>query len=213
MSLSGSYQERDFGDSQVGVPNGWRPFRCDSNAYGIIPQPGAPDSEAIVNCPGPNDVYSVPQNLNYRVVGVERQRTNGPLTLQYKPLDNITATLDDTYSENKIQQQRNEMSVWFNYGSSASPVTYSEIVNPPTSDLATAGSKAATRHQNKSLGFNLHWAVNDQFKLDFDIHRSTAEECWCSCPRTQTSCNVTALHRRRPSRPRACKPRGSYRPR
>ena len=54
------------------------------------------------------------------MVGVERQRTNGQLTLQYKPLDNITTTLDYTYSENKIQQQRNEMSVWFNYGPSAS---------------------------------------------------------------------------------------------
>nr|WP_088062272.1 TonB-dependent receptor [Xanthomonas fragariae] len=184
VSLSGSYQERDFGYSQVGVPNGWRAFRGDATAYGTIPQPGAPGSESIVNRPGTNAIYSVPQNLNYRVVGVERQRTNGQLTLQYKPLDNITTTLDYTYSENKIQQQRNEMSVWFNYGPSASawtngpvagPVIYSEIVNPPTSDLATAGSNAATRNQNKSLGFNVDWAVTDQFKLNVDLHRSTAE--------------------------------------
>ncbi len=76
VSLSGSYQERDVGYSQVGVPNGWRAFRGDSTAYGTIPQPGAPGSENIVNRPGPNDIYSVPQNLNDRVVGVERQRTN-----------------------------------------------------------------------------------------------------------------------------------------
>ena len=60
MSLSGSYQERDFGYSQVGVPNGWRSFRGDSTAYGTIPQPGAPGSENITNRPGPNDIYSVP---------------------------------------------------------------------------------------------------------------------------------------------------------
>ncbi|MBO9787186.1 TonB-dependent receptor [Xanthomonas phaseoli] len=204
VSLSGSYQERDFGYSQVGVPNGWRAFRGDSTAYGTIPQPGAPGSENIVNRPGPNDIYSVPQNLNYRVVGVERQRTNGQLVLQYKPLDNITTTLDYTYSENEIQQQRNEMSVWFNYGPSASswtkgpvagPITYSEIVNPPTSDLATAGSNAATRNQNKSLGFNVDWAVNDQFKLNFDIHRSTAEAGADSPYGSSNSLGVSGFYR------------------
>ncbi|MEA9656982.1 TonB-dependent receptor [Xanthomonas campestris] len=204
VSLSGSYQERDFGYSQVGVPNGWRSFRGDSTAYGTIPQPGAPGSENITNRPGPNDIYSVPQNLNYRVVGVERQRTNGQLVLQYKPLDNITTTLDYTYSENKIQQQRNEMSVWFNYGPSASawtngpvagPVTYSEIVNPATSDLATAGSNAATRNQNKSLGFNVDWAVTDQFKLNFDIHRSTAEAGADSPYGSSNSLGVSGFYR------------------
>lgn len=146
----------------------------------------------------------MPQNLNYRVVGVERQRTNGQLVLQYKPLDNITTTLDYTYSENKIQQQRNEMSVWFNYGPSASawtkgpvagPITYSEIVNPPTSDLATAGSNAATRNQNKSLGFNVDWAVNDQFKLNFDIHRSTAEAGADSPYGSSNSLGVSGFYR------------------
>ena len=108
ISLSGSYQERDFGFSQVSVPNGWRAFRGDENNWGTIPQPGTPGSENITNRPGPDDIYSVPQNLNYSVTGVQRQRTNGQLTLQFAPTDRITTTLDYTYSENKIQQQRNE---------------------------------------------------------------------------------------------------------
>ncbi|MCF5940952.1 TonB-dependent receptor, partial [Xanthomonas perforans] len=116
----------------------------------------------------------------------------------------FTTTLDYTYSENKIQQQRNEMSVWFNYGPSASswtkgpvagPITYSEIVNPPTSDLATAGSNAATRNQNKSLGFNVDWAVNDQFKLNFDIHRSTAEAGADSPYGSSNSLGVSGFYR------------------
>ena len=96
IALTASYQEREFGFSQVSVPNGWRVFRGDENNWGTIPQPGTTGSENITNRPGPDDIYSVPQNLNYSVNGLKRQRTNGQLTLQYAPTDRITTTLDYT---------------------------------------------------------------------------------------------------------------------
>jgi hypothetical protein len=40
------------------------------------------------------------------------------LTLQYKPVDTLVTTLDYTYSENKIQTKRNDISAWFNFGPS-----------------------------------------------------------------------------------------------
>jgi len=184
VGISGSYQERDYGFSQVKVDSGWHTFQGSTNDWGTIPQPGQPGSENIVNRPGPNDVYSVPQNLNYSVSGVRRERTNGQLVLQYKPIDDITTTLDYTYSENKVQVQRNEMSVWFNFGPSASswtdgpvaaPLVYSEIIDPANSDLAMGGGKSATKNQNKSLGFNTAWKVSDSLNLGLDVHHSTAE--------------------------------------
>jgi TonB-dependent receptor len=184
VALTGSYQERDFGFSQVGVPNGWRPFRGDENNWGTIPQPGTPGSENITNRPGPTDIYSVPQNLNYSVNGVQRQRTNGQLTLQWAPADNVTTTLDYTYSENKIQQQRNELSVWFNYGPSvsswtdgpvAAPLIYKEIINPATSDVSMGGMRLANVNENKSLGFNVDWEISDALDLSLDYHNSSAE--------------------------------------
>jgi TonB-dependent receptor len=184
VSLSASYQERDLGFNQAAVANGWRPFRGDENNWGTIPQTGTPGSENITNRPGPNDVYSVPQNLGYSVNGIQRQRTNGQLTLQYAPLDNLTATLDYTYSENKIQQQRNDLSVWFNFGPSSSswtdgpvagPNIYSETIVPATSDLAMGGAEFATRNENNSLGFNLAWEISDVFGLELDAHSSSAE--------------------------------------
>ncbi|MFC3816775.1 TonB-dependent receptor [Lysobacter sp. GCM10012299] len=184
VALTGSYQERDFGFSQVGVPNGWRPFRGDENNWGTIPQPGTPGSENITNRPGPTDIYSVPQNLNYSVNGVQRQRTNGQLTLQWAPADNITTTLDYTYSENKIQQQRNELSVWFNFGPSvsswtdgpvAAPLIYKEIINPATSDVSMGGMRLANVNENKSLGFNVDWDISDSLDLSLDYHNSSAE--------------------------------------
>lgn len=196
IALSGSYQARDFGFSQVAVGNGWRgPFRGDENNWGTIPQPGTPGSENITNRPDPTDIYNVPQNLNYNVNGVQRQRTNGQLTLQWAPTDNVTTTLDYTYSENKIQQQRNELSVWFNFGPSvsswtdgpvAAPIIYSETIPCGAYDAATeryagcadlsmGGAKFANVSENKSLGFNVEWEVNDRLNLEFDYHNSSAE--------------------------------------
>jgi hypothetical protein len=75
-------------------------------------------------------VYSVPQNLNYNFNGVQRQRTNGQLTLQYAPVDTLTTTLDYTYSENKIQTKRNDLSAWFNFGPSTSSWTKGPVASP-----------------------------------------------------------------------------------
>jgi len=184
VALTASYQERDLGYNQVSVGNGWRTFQGDENNWGTIPQPGTPGSERITNRPGPDDIYSVPQNLNYSVNGVQRQRTNGQLTLQWAPTDRVTTTLDYTYSENRIQTQRNELSVWFNFGPSSStwtdgpvaaPLVYSELIVPANSDLSMGGAKYATKNENKSLGFNTRWDVTDDFGLEFDYHDSTAE--------------------------------------
>jgi len=184
VALTASYQERNLGFNQAAVGNGWRPFAGDENNWGTIPQPGTPGSQNITNRPDPTDTYSVPQNLGYSVNGVERKRTNGQLTFQFRPVDAVTTTLDYTYSENKVLTQRNELSVWFNFGPSvtswsdgpvASPLSYSETINPATSDLSMGGAKFATKNQNDSLGFNLEWEVTDRFGIQLDYHDSTAE--------------------------------------
>src|SRR5262245_21634186 len=87
VALTASYQKRDLGFNQASVPNGWRAFAGDENNWGTIPQPGAPGSQNITNRPAASDTYSVPQNLNYSVNGLERKRTNGQLTLQFAPTD------------------------------------------------------------------------------------------------------------------------------
>jgi TonB-dependent receptor len=184
VALSASYQKRDLGFNQAAVGNGWRAFAGDENNWGTIPQPGQPGSQNITNRPGPTDTYSVPQNLGYSVNGIERKRTNGQLTLQYAPVEDLVATLDYTYSENQVALQRNELSVWFNFGPSTSswsngpvagPKVYSETIVPANSDLSMGGAKFATRNQNKSAGFNLAWKPADKFGLALDFHDSSAE--------------------------------------
>jgi TonB-dependent receptor len=184
IALSASYQERNLGYNQAAVSNGWKgPFRGDENNWGTIPQPGTAGSENITNRPDPGDIYQVPQNLNYNMSGIQRQRTNGQLTFQFAPTKALTTTLDYTYSENKVQTRRNDVSAWFNFGPSSSswtdgpvaaPLVYTEIINPATSDIAMGAADFATRTQNKSLGFNAAWRVNSDIRLELDAHKSTA---------------------------------------
>jgi TonB-dependent receptor len=184
VSLSASYQERNSGFNQAAVGNGWRAFAGDENNWGTIPQPGQPGSERITNRPDATDTYSVPQNLGYSVNGIERKRTNGQLALQWRPVDAVTATLDYTYSENKIQTERNELSVWFNFGPSTSswsdgpvagPLVYTELIPAANSDLSMGGAKFASKNENNSLGFNLAWEASDRLGFQLDYHDSSAE--------------------------------------
>lgn len=190
IAVTASYQERDAGYNQASVGNGWRPFGADQGGWGSIPQ----DSPNIVNRPDGDDIYSVPQNLGYGFNSIERKRTNGQATFQFKPTDALTATLDYTYSENKVHTRRNELSVWFNFGASgstwtdgpvAAPLQYTEFYtfadNPNTpfvieggSDVSMGGADYATRNENNSVGFNLEYEVSDKLGLELDYHSSKA---------------------------------------
>jgi TonB-dependent receptor len=196
VAISASYQDRSAGYNQAAVQSGYHSILgSDANAWGTIAN-NPPSS--ITNRPGPNDIYQVPQDLRYLITGIERKRTNGQLTLQFKPVDSVTTTLDYTYSENKIATQRQEISAWFNFGPSVSswtngpvagPLLYSETINcsdtpvtgaggissfPGCADVAMARSQFATKAENKSLGFNLKWGATDKLNFELDAHDSTA---------------------------------------
>ncbi|AKC86908.1 TonB-dependent receptor [Pseudoxanthomonas suwonensis] len=183
ITLSGSYQERESGYSQASVADGWITFAGDdTNSWNRLPQPGESYSDRITNIPTPDNIYARPQNTGYSVNGVQRQRTNGQLTLQWAPTDNVTATLDYAYMENKVQQQRSELSVWFTQGPGdsswtdgpvAAPIIYSEDM--VGSDLSMGGMQLATKNSGDSLGFNVEWELSDALKLQFDYHNSKAE--------------------------------------
>jgi TonB-dependent receptor len=179
LGVSASYQERNSGYNQASVSSGWKgPFRGDEENWGAIPATGA------TNHPKPGDVYEVPQNLNYSFTGVKRQRTNGQLTLQFAPIKELVTTLDYTYSENKLQTKRNDVSAWFNFGPStsswtngpvAAPLVYTEQIPAGNSDIAMGAGNFATKTDNKSLGFNAQYRATNDLKLEFDAHHSTAE--------------------------------------
>jgi hypothetical protein len=138
----------------------------------------------ITNRPAPDALYSIPQNFGYNSSAIQRQRTNGQLTLQFRPVKELTTTVDYTYSEQKIQTKRSELSAWFAQtptstsswpsGHVVSPLTYQEVY-PTPQDISVVGGDFATKTKNKSLGFNTVWKATPDLKVEFDAHHSTAE--------------------------------------
>lgn len=184
ITLTGIYQERDFGYNQAGTTSGWRSFKGDEVNWGTIPLPGAPGSENIANRPEPGDTYSVPQNIYYGLNDVQRDRLNGQLVLQWRPVESLTMTLDYTYSELEVQTQRSELSAWFNFGASesvwtdgpvAAPILYREFYDGYPTDVGGGGGKFGIKTENDSIGFNVEWAPRDGLGFALDAHSSTGE--------------------------------------
>ncbi|QTN30755.1 TonB-dependent receptor [Rhodoferax sp. AJA081-3] len=177
IAISASHQERSLGYNQAGVPNGWRAINAGSNDWGSVSNANRPGSDV--------NLYSTPQNPNYSMTGVQRQRDNGQLTLQFVPVTDVKATVDYTYSRNKVQSKRNDLGVWQNFGGDvtratwtpgpvAGPLIYTETY-ANAGDIAMGAAEFATKNENKSTGVNVEWKVSDRLKLEFDTHRSSAE--------------------------------------
>lgn len=192
---SGAYQRRKADMAQFNA--GWREgYLGSENNWGSLAMPGDPRYNNIVNRPGPNDVYQVTQNAGYDFTSIERTRINGQLVLQARPVDNLTGTVDYTFSQNTINQQTNSIGVWFNHnntssswtdGPAAGPLFYSEVFGQgENKDLAITGAIAANRSINRSLGGNLAWKGLGGFRLELDAHHSTAE----SKPTTPYGSNI-----------------------
>ncbi len=187
IALSAVRQERNNGANTASV-GGWRTFPGEvdncwcgvgPSEWGGIPPAGDPNQE---NRPGAGDLYSVPQNIGYELAEYDRVRTNGQLTLQWQPAENLVATLDYTYSELELERTYSNLSAWFNFGAQetvwtdgpqASPLVYTE--NLANSDYSMGAGQDAWKTRNGSTGLNLVWDVTDRFTLEFDYHDSTAK--------------------------------------
>jgi TonB-dependent receptor len=191
--LTGSYQRRKASVNQANV--GWRDgYLGSENNWGSLPATGQ------TNRPGPTDVYQVQQNASYDLNDIDRERINGQAVLQFRPFDNLTGTLDYTYSRNTVEVRNSNVGVWFNFGDVTSewtdgpvagPIFYSENFAPPDpgctapappsapcnigKDLSYSGSLTANRSINKSIGGNLEWEAFGRLRLQLDAHHSTAE--------------------------------------
>ena len=192
--VTGSYQRRKASVNQANV--GWRDgYLGSENNWGSLPATGQ------TNRPGPTDVYQVQQNASYDLNQIDRKRINGQAVLQFRPMDNLTATFDYTYSRNTVEERNSNVGVWFNFGDVTSewtdgpvagPIFYSENFAPPDpgclapsppapnacnigKDLSYSGSLRANRATNKAIGGNIEWEPLEGLHLVFDALHSTAE--------------------------------------
>ena len=130
-------------------------------------------------------IYAIPTNIQYNLDDFRRERVNGQLTLQWRPIENITATIDYTYAKNQMNTQHQDLSAWFDPACSTresewiqegniwSPTMYRQV--GCAQDNLQGVGLFATVDENKSAGFNFEWLVNDNLTLNLDYHDSTGE--------------------------------------
>ena len=165
ISIAGSYQDRESGMQQFFQDQGYRASDYTNTGWGGVPA----GADGGTNRPT-SGIYSNPQQPRYVFEERQRKRMNGQLVLQYKPIENLTATLDYTMVRNEIEEQHTDASVWFNYAGDRSesvwdgepnavPLIYSEIyeINGPGDYQDTSLTVGAWGNEQKtdSIGLNI----------------------------------------------------------
>jgi TonB-dependent receptor len=201
VSLSFSAQERNNSARSAGV-GGWRTHLAavDPDVLAVMSMPYDNPNDGLQNNnrPMPNSVFSaedprqetlsIPQSVNYRLTEFVSERINGQLTIQHRPIDALTATVDYTYSTVDYTRNYNDLSAWFsgqgaasqeadwNFGQdnpNGTPNLYSEKI--ANSDIAMGLGRDGAITENNSVGLNLEWYATDRLQLEFDYHNSSAE--------------------------------------
>ena len=175
VTVSAIYQEREFGYNQAGVFNDWVPSNFLDPGWQGLP----PDS---TNPPAEGEPFWLPQSVGYSVNDVDRERLNGQLVLQWRPVDALTLTLDYTYAETELQQRGNDLSFWFIQNASGrgvftdapvSPLEYSEFAT--ARDWSTGTANAGWKTELDSIGFNAEWIARDGLGFALDYHSSESK--------------------------------------
>ena len=171
IALSGTFQERHSGMAQA-FNTAW----LERDGGGI------PDNGQQTNLPSEGALVALPQQMVYQLDEWERTRINGQLTLQWRPFESVTATLDYTMAELELDHRYNAMSVWFSPtgqsgtwsdGPIVSPLVYTETDNQP--DRPMAAGVDASKNTRDSIGVNIEWDITDRLRVALDYHDSTAE--------------------------------------
>jgi len=176
FSISGAYQERTNREEGTRESNWLVPelkalsegyLRVDSSNPAYINNNTREDG---------NTFYQEPSS--YQIKDNDRVRINTQLTFQYAFTDNFMATVDYTYSNVDFTAEGMMFGSWLGGWDTDEAVidrngAYTDVVvNNRAYDHEVIWGE--TENENKSLGLNLEWNINDSVVLFFDAHHSSA---------------------------------------
>jgi TonB-dependent receptor len=175
VGISASYQERHGGSVQA-TENAWNIQRWTGTEPAL--RPGA----VVTNAPDIGQLYGMPNDIRYAFADFQRERTNAQGVLQFAPNDSLTLTLDYTYGNNEIVEDRGEQTQWLQRANSfthlefdtdeavATPVYLRDVVG--LKDFGYEQQHMEQKYRLDSLGFNAEWHANDDLSFNFDAHKS-----------------------------------------
>ncbi|NVK55499.1 MAG: TonB-dependent receptor [Alteromonadaceae bacterium] len=179
ISVAAIHQERDSGYTGATV-NNWNIDYWDDIAD---PDRMWNNVDAnYINAPEQGQLYARPNDIRYAFSNTQRVRDNLQLNLQFAPTESFTASIDYTFAENEIVEQRGEITNWVQTGSLTDTVEFDDsTVKTPIYIAETypggvdEGYEQQWREQTNtldSLGVNFKYMVNNDFTLIFDAHDS-----------------------------------------
>ncbi len=189
ISISASYQERDFQQQSANIP-GWQanqgPFSqatsfidnrpdATSDADDVDPQWVGTTLEQQAD--GKSGNTFLPRQISYDVNDVQRSRTNAHLTLQWAPTEDMTFSLDYLQNEAETATEGYGFGIWFNFGGNVNSYELDENgtavrFNESGNDFAHSRSAETLLVEQDSIGFNWEWQFNEDLHLEFDYHDS-----------------------------------------
>lgn len=120
-----------------------------------------------------------PRNQDTGITTENRERIGVTATLQYKPADNVTLTLDGLYNQFNDHVNNNALGAWFE----PSQYTAAQIdSNRTVTSLTTNGNadlivSSANRFvKTRAVGFNAKWDVSDNLTVSYDGSWSRATD-------------------------------------
>ncbi|RAN33796.1 TonB-dependent receptor [Hyphomonas pacifica] len=184
VGLFASYSKRDSGAPTMQVNDWLVNDPATAGAFEDSSYVRSDGSTQITNAPKEGQLWAVPQDSRYDFSDITRERINGQLVLQFRPIDSLTLTGDYTFAQNEAEEQRYEQTNWFatpfdqvifdNDGPVATAVFLQEN-NDGTKDIGFEQTYRATKDTLDSFGFNAEWEMNSDMRVILDAHSSTAE--------------------------------------
>ena len=182
IAISGSYSKRNSGSNKAYTQGGWRTFTANSGDWGSIPPAPTSGPDPITN--RPTGLYSTSVDMRYSITALERERTNGQLTLQFAPFKDLRITYDHTVADNKTSKKNAELSSWFNFSFGpttfttgapvASPLIQTALFPGLDHDLAINTGLYGEKTRLRSNGFNVDWKASSDLRVEADVHSSTS---------------------------------------
>lgn len=182
-----SYSKRHSGSVQATV-NNWNIRAWDANQS----DPASTTRDTTIsptanveNAPAVGQLYGIPNDIRYAFSDLERERINGQAVVQFAPIEALTFTLDYTFAQQELAEDRGEQTIWMQRNGSFDHIVFDTVdgVRTPVllheltggrKDFGFEQQRNEQKNQLKSIGFNMDWKINDSFKLGVDLHDSKA---------------------------------------
>ncbi|HVY85132.1 MAG TPA: TonB-dependent receptor [Caulobacterales bacterium] len=175
VAVFGNYFKRDS-SSVAGTANDWNVM-----PYSVF-QAKIATGGVVHNAPSnPNQLVAFANDSRYHLMQDEEERTNGQVTLQFRPMETLTLTADFLYADDKQDEQRTDQANWFNQhfdvvtfdgNPTIDAVQYMHETENGVKDAGFEQQYRGTENRLTSIGFNAAWDVSDNFRVTFDAHSS-----------------------------------------